>query len=61
MNMDEYGSRRMNLDEVSLRNVLILYPESNRSGSQARGGMRKERTKVNILLTIKIKKDESEI
>ena len=59
--MDEYGIGRMNLDEVSRGIVLILYPESNRSGNQARRRMRKERTKVNILLTIKIKKDESEI
>ena len=33
--MDEDGSGRMNLDEVSLNYSLILYPESNRSGRRS--------------------------
>ena len=52
MILEEYGSGRMNLDEVSRKKVVNLDPESNRSGNQARRGRRKERTKVNILLTI---------
>jgi len=62
MILDEYGSGRMNLDEVSLKYSLILYPGSNRSGNQGARGMRKERTKSKHSINhLKLKKDESEI
>ena len=57
MIMDEDGSGRMSLDEVSRIIVLILYAERDRSGNQGARGKRKELTKCEqLILIINLKK-----